>query len=635
MRSDHRQEWYEYHLCDLKGQMQRTLDVERGGQVIDSADPDIGGSGTITVVLSPDDAIDWDRAMVRVWYRTTGGAWDKPLLTGYPRISRSTVAAESVQVQVDIYDTTDALRTYYLPRIFGVAAGTPIVTRVRELITEAAPLLEVVLPESGTVLAEGMTWPANTPWLTIVNTLLKAAAIDSLRSDGMGTLRADPLTPGAEKPITWQHRNDVTSLIAPGATREASDAAPNRLYCYRSTSNGDPPDIAVITIADPSNPLSFEQRGRWVTEDMRDVVAPDFATLQTIGRAELDKRIQRASAFAFDHPVLPYHSRDAITFMHTRMPLAAPLVTRSVAGKNRFSNPYFKGSEMPTGGRFSAEWGEGTAMCMRVPENPNQLVRSDIGWAPGYIGTQPVDKMLACEGATWAHRGGSANWPEMTLYAYQQALARGYGALEISMGRTSDGVWVGLHDADIDRVAGLTGGHDVRQMTWAQLSQYQVIIGASGAPQPFMRWEQLRDILPPHTVLIIDPKVSMDYADEFLARFRDEWGSDKCVAKFFGQGGGATNFATKARGYGMKTWGYFYRAQVADGTMARDQWAWDLLGMEWNAPQADWDYTLGFGKPVIAHIVPSLSAYNVAMDRGATGAQVADVAGVPAVQDWM
>ena len=141
MRSDHRQEWYEYHLCDLNVYMQLALDVERGGQVIDSADPDIGTSGTITVVLSPDDAIDWDRAMVRVWYRTTGGAWDKPLLTGYPRISRSTVTTESVQVQVDIYDTADALRTYYLTRIFGVAAGTPIVTRVRELITEAAPLL--------------------------------------------------------------------------------------------------------------------------------------------------------------------------------------------------------------------------------------------------------------------------------------------------------------------------------------------------------------------------------------------------------------------------------------------------------------------------------------------------------------
>ena len=69
--------------------------------------------------------------------------------------------------------------------------------------------------------------------------------------------------------------------------------------------------------------------------------------------------------------------------------------------------------------------------------------------------------------------------------------------------------------------------------------------------------------------------------------------------------------------------------------MARDQWAWDLLGMSWDATQAEWDYTLGFGKPVIAHIVPSLSAYNVAMDKGATGAQVADVAGVPAVQDWM
>ena len=637
MRSDHRQEAYEVWLCDLKGNQIRRLDAERGGQVIDSADPSVGTSATLTVVLAEGDAIDWDSAMVRVWYRSACGEWDRPLITGYPAVSRSTVDAESVSVSLDVYDTTEALRGYYVPRIFGVAAGTALLARARELIAEAAPLLTVSLPESEELLGQDLTWPAGTPWLSIVNALLQAAGIDTIYSDGWGALRADPLVPSAEKGIAWDHKNDVTSLIAPGATRDADSAtAPNRLYVYRSTSDGAPPDIAVITVDDPRDPLSFEQRGRWVTEDMRDVVAPDFATPQTIGKAELERRIQRASTFAFSHPVLSYHAREAVSFMHTRMPLAVPQHTRTLVGRNRFTNPYFAGAEMPSGGRYSTEWGEGDGLCMRAPENPSALLPSLIGYDSSYIGTSPVAAAVACQGVTWAHRGGSANWPEMALYAYQHAIDAGYGVLEVSFGRTADGVWVGLHDADIDRAAGLTGGHDVRTMTWAQLQQYQVVIGASGAPQPFMRWEQLRAILPPRTVLVIDPKVSMDYLDEFLALFRDTWGVDKCIYKFFGQGIGATNSAQRARAFGFEhTWGYFYPAQIADGTMARDQWAWSLLGMEWDTTPANWAYAKSFGKPVIAHIVPSLAAYNAAMDAGASGVQVADVAGVPAVQNWM
>lgn len=55
-----------------------------------------------------------------------------------------------------------------------------------------------------------------------------------------------------------------------------------------------------------------------------------------------------------------------------------------------------------------------------------------------------------------AHRGGSREWPEMSLHAYTQAGFWGVGALEVSLARTSDGVWFGLHDADINRTSGTT-----------------------------------------------------------------------------------------------------------------------------------------------------------------------------------
>ena len=39
-----------------------------------------------------------------------------------------------------------------------------------------------------------------------------------------------------------------------------------------------------------------------------------------------------------------------------------------------------------------------------------------------------------------AHRGGSRDWPEMSMAAYRAAVGLGVDALEISLARTSDGV---------------------------------------------------------------------------------------------------------------------------------------------------------------------------------------------------
>lgn len=52
-----------------------------------------------------------------------------------------------------------------------------------------------------------------------------------------------------------------------------------------------------------------------------------------------------------------------------------------------------------------------------------------------------------------AHRGASAQYPELTRVAYEQALAQGAEALEVDIRLTSDGVPVLLHDPRTTRVA--------------------------------------------------------------------------------------------------------------------------------------------------------------------------------------
>ena len=88
--------------------------------------------------------------------------------------------------------------------------------------------------------------------------------------------------------------------------------------------------------------------------------------------------------------------------------------------------------------------------------------------------------MLAQSCFYCAHRGGSRDFPEMSLYAYGQSALVGYPALEISLARTSDGVWFGLHDASLDRTSFNTGGgsgttYVAASMTWAQVQSYYIL----------------------------------------------------------------------------------------------------------------------------------------------------------------
>ena len=266
----------------------------------------------------------------------------------------------------------------------------------------------------------------------------------------------------------------------------------------------------------------------------------------------------------------------------------------------------------------------------------DDYLSSMIGSTSMYIGRNPIDVMLSTHGATWAHRGGSASWPEMTKYAYDNALAAGYGALEVSFGRTLDGVWFGLHDSTLDRTSGISGGVDPNNLTWAEIrGYYQVTIGASGAPQPYMSWDEFLTGLPERTIIILDPKANTTAMTEIMARARSDWGVDKTIIKYYGAGPVAEQVAATADSMGFNyRWGYFYESNYTNGSLDQYQDMWSILGMDYTASDDSWAAVKSYNKKVCAHILPSLTAYNTALAKGADMGQVAAVAKVPAVNTW-
>ena len=299
-------------------------------------------------------------------------------------------------------------------------------------------------------------------------------------------------------------------------------------------------------------------------------------------------------------------------------------VTRIEALVAGYTAPGVGATAAVTATATAAQSSNGAGVQIVIPPAPSQPPVARQGFSS-------VAQMLATPGATWAHRGGSANWPEMSEHAYDQAVLAGYGALEFSAHRTSDGVWIGSHDAALNRTSQTAGLPNISAMTWAQVQTYMNTLNAAGTPRPYYRLDAFLDKYTTTHVCIVDPKTDLSRRDEFLALCDAHGGNTKIVVKFYGVGSGATALADAAAAKQYQTWGYFYEADYLDGDMARDQSHWSILGMNYDASQAAWDAALSYGKPVVGHIAGSQANYDTAIAKGARMVQSANVAGIRAV----
>ena len=78
-------------------------------------------------------------------------------------------------------------------------------------------------------------------------------------------------------------------------------------------------------------------------------------------------------------------------------------------------------------------------------------------------------------------------------------------------------------------------------------------------------------------------------------------------------------------------WGYFYESNYTNGSLDQYQDMWSILGMDYTASDDSWAAVKSYNKKVCAHILPSLTAYNTALAKGADMGQAAALATVPEV----
>jgi hypothetical protein len=231
-----------------------------------------------------------------------------------------------------------------------------------------------------------------------------------------------------------------------------------------------------------------------------------------------------------------------------------------------------------------------------------------------------VEAFLANAPTYTAHRGGSADWPEMTMYAYTQAAAWNSNmALEVSVIRTSDGLWMGSHDSTTDRVFGVH--YDITTTPWSTLQTLRTTVGNQ---PPAL----LTDILAafPDRVFVVDDKMN-SFLPQFLDTLDANGGPQRIIVKGYGPQAGDINKANAATARGYQTWGYYYHADTVN--LASTQGNWSILGEDAvGAPPGDatdWAAIKSYGKPVWAHIIATASQKTYADTFSPTGYMVSGV----------
>jgi len=327
-----------------------------------------------------------------------------------------------------------------------------------------------------------------------------------------------------------------------------------------------------------------------------------------IGDFDLPAGSNVAKAIRFTIPTSP----DPLWTPQFQMPAGSPDVTFHNIEVHEYTPDPNAEPPAKTGG--VEVHGEGSAQVW-VHEAPQDIPAQMRAMPSGY---PSIDAMVAQKGFLVAHRGGSTSWPEMSMRAYTNSVAHGAGALEVSVGRTSDGVWVLAHDQNLKRVDPSAPDTPIAQMTWAEVQRYRT------AGEKILRIEEYLEAYGRSHVTVLDPKYSATQWTDLAAKLP----ADAKSRVIWKSAGDATWLAAQWKAAGWRCWGYAYAQHADDGSLAKWAASWDYLGFPWDATPAQWSKALSLGKPVWAHICPTKAAYDQGISRGAVGCMVSGVADV-------
>lgn len=229
-----------------------------------------------------------------------------------------------------------------------------------------------------------------------------------------------------------------------------------------------------------------------------------------------------------------------------------------------------------------------------------------------------VQKWISTQPLYAAHRGGSADWPQSTMFAYDQAAAWNKDlALEVSIWPSSDGHWWVNHDDTLGTTGQWNSSAQITTSTDAVLKNVATTVGG----YPLLPLVPIAGVSTPDLlskyggkrVIIIDNKGSLDVSG-LISILNANGGPAWYVSKSYYT---SVAWAGGMRTAGYYTLGYYYDADTPQ--IASTQSKFDVLMEDYTATTASWNTILSYPQPVMAHIVPDAAAKATAISKGAEG----------------
>ena len=279
--------------------------VQPGAQYDRATGSQLRESAKVTIVRgSGTEALDWTRYRIRLWYTGTGSDPQEPLATLIPTAAPMVDETTRIVEDVELHSTLSILAEDGPGGWYGVDAGTVGVDALAAILNAKIGAGRYLIDESDQVLTAGLTWDADTSWLTICNKIATTIGFFSLRPDAFGVVRAEEYVEPDKRGICWTFDDGPhTGLYMPGWTSDKEFLLPNRVVVIQRV-EGDAVPLQGEALLPDTHPRSAAQIGRTITKTYTD---QDFAT-QEIGDSLAARYLAGqtpSETRTIEHPWLP------------------------------------------------------------------------------------------------------------------------------------------------------------------------------------------------------------------------------------------------------------------------------------------------------------------------------------------
>ena len=270
-------------------------------------------------VFAPSDIVNWLSDEIQPFQIIDGVEHSVGVFV--PATYREDVDANGApSVRIEAFDRSYRLKQAKLETRLHLAAGTPYIQAVMELLTAAGIALVIQTPSPLVLATDREDWPIGTAYITVINALLKEINYDPIFFDPSGTAVLRPAKTPSSSNVDHEYSRDF-KILDRQASREtdAFDAA-NVFVVICSNPDFEEPLVATSVNDNPGSALSTVSRGRRIVSVSNLDNIPDQQSLQDYAdrlRMESMLSLETATIYTANEP--GHAVRDTVALWHPEL----------------------------------------------------------------------------------------------------------------------------------------------------------------------------------------------------------------------------------------------------------------------------------------------------------------------------